>query len=392
MTARVDGARVLHVTTTDISLDLLLGPQLSAFRDAGMDVHTASAPGPHIEPLVDRGVTHHPLHRSTRAMSVSADIGAVRELAEVIRRIRPDIIHLHNPKPGVYGRILGRVMRVPVVVNTVHGLYAQPTDRLGRRTVVYSLERIAAAFSHGELLQNPEDAAVLRRLRVPSDRVHLLGNGVDLERFRPPTASELISDRAALRNQIGASEDDYLVLAVGRLVAEKGYRELLGAMQLMPQGPGLTPVKLVVIGPTEPDKEDGIDSATIESAEASGVRFIGFSAEVERWYRAVDAYVLASHREGFPRSAMEAAATGLPVIATDIRGCRQVVEPEVTGLLVPVRSPRALAAALGRAAQNPDLGRRWGQAGRAKAVREFDQRSQVRITLDLYDRLLNEHR
>jgi glycosyltransferase involved in cell wall biosynthesis len=89
---------------------------------------------------------------------------------------------------------------------------------------------------------------------------------------------------------------------------------------------------------------------------------------------------------------MEAAATGLPVIATDIRGCRQVVEPEVTGLLVPVRSPRALAAALGRAAQNPDLGRRWGQAGRAKAVREFDQRSQVRITLDLYDRLLNEHR
>ena len=86
----------------------------------------------------------------------------------MIRSVRPDIIHLHNPKPGVYGRILGRILGVPVVVNTVHGLYAQPSDRLAKRAVVYSLERIAAAFSHAELIQNPEDIVTLRSLRLPA--------------------------------------------------------------------------------------------------------------------------------------------------------------------------------------------------------------------------------
>jgi glycosyltransferase involved in cell wall biosynthesis len=276
-----------------------------------------------------------------------------------------------------------------VVVNTVHGLYAQPTDPLARRLVVYALERAAAAFSDGELVQNPEDVATLRRLRVPSNRLHLLGNGIDLSRFGPRERGEQDLDREAMRARAGAAPDEYLVVAVGRLVAEKGYPELIEAMALLHrEGSSGRRVRLAVIGPHEPTKSDGLDERTIEAARANGVEFLGFSADVERWYRAADAYVLASHREGFPRTAMEAAASALPVIATDIRGCRQVVEPEVTGVLVPVGSAPSLAAAMRRLADSPELGRRWGQAGRAKALAEFDQQLQVRTTLDLYERLL----
>jgi glycosyltransferase involved in cell wall biosynthesis len=107
-----------------------------------------------------------------------------------------------------------------------------------------------------------------------------------------------------------------------------------------------------------------------------------------RLYAAMDIHVLASHREGFPRSPMEAAAMGVPVVVTNVRGGRQVVNDGVTGRLVPVRDPRALAAAISDLASDPEARRRMGAAGREKALREFDDRRCVAITLDTYERLL----
>ena len=109
---------------------------------------------------------------------------ALVELWRLFRRLRPDIVHTHNPKPGLYGRVAARAAGVPGVVNTVHGLYASPEDRVSRRAVVYALERAASMCSGAELVQNPEDLQVLSRLGVPSDKLVLLGNGVDLQRFR----------------------------------------------------------------------------------------------------------------------------------------------------------------------------------------------------------------
>src|SRR5207302_4808191 len=119
-------------------------------------------------------------------------------------------------------------------------------------------------------------------------------------------------------------------------------------------------------GPADPDKNDALEDATRADAEASGVRFLGFRTDVESLYAAVDVYVLASHREGFPRSAMEAAAMGLPIVATDIRGCREVVDHEVTGLLVPPWDVAAMADAIERVASDGEARAKRGAAGRAK--------------------------
>ena len=94
---------VLHVATTDMTLELLLGPQLSAFADAGYRVMAASAPGPYVEALQARGVEHVPLRHATRSMSLWEDAQALPELVRLFRRLRPDIVHTHNPKPGIYG-------------------------------------------------------------------------------------------------------------------------------------------------------------------------------------------------------------------------------------------------------------------------------------------------
>jgi glycosyltransferase involved in cell wall biosynthesis len=170
-------------------------------------------------------------------------------------------------------------------------------------------------------------------------------------------------------------------------VAEKGYREVFAAAERLrerhPQA------RLVVAGPADPDKADAISQAELDrAAERAGVRFLGMHTEVEHLYPAFDLYVLASHREGFPRSAMEAAAMGLPLVLTDIRGCRQVVDHDVTGVLVPVRDPGRLAEAIGTLVADPDRRARMSAAARAKALAEFDDRRQVQITLDVYRSLL----
>jgi glycosyltransferase involved in cell wall biosynthesis len=383
---------VVHLTTTDMSLELLLGPQLTAFVEAGWQVTGVSAAGPFVPAIEARGVTFVGLEHSTRSMSVGSDLRAMREVYQLFRRLRPDVVHTHNPKPGIYGRIAARLARVPAVVNTVHGLYAQPTDPLRRRGPVYALERLAATCSDAELVQNPEDLDTLRRLRVPASKLRLLGNGVDLTRFGPDAPGD--DRRARLRAELGIADssaggDDTVVVGVvGRLVAEKGYHEVFEAARIVRDAHPDTAITFVVIGPHEPDKADALDELVVARARSEGVVMCGHRDDVEDLYQAMDLYVLASYREGFPRSAMEAAASGLPIVATDIRGCRQVVDHDHNGLLVPARDAHALADAIGRLATDPALRARMSDAALAKARAEFDDRRQVQITLDTYDRLL----
>jgi glycosyltransferase involved in cell wall biosynthesis len=377
--------RIVHLTTADISLALLLGPQLRAFAAAGYEVIGASAPGPHVADLARWGIRHEPLAHATRSMAPHRDARALFELRTLFRRLAPDLVHTHNPKPGLYGRFAARLARVPKVVNTVHGLYALPDDPWAKRAVVYSLERAAATCSDAELIQNPEDVDVLRRLRIPERKLHLLGNGIDLQRFDPDRLDP--ARVAELRASLGAAPDDVVCGVVGRLVWEKGYREVFAAAAaLRTRAPN---VRIVVVGPIDAEKEDAITPADLERAERDGgVTFLGMRDDVDELYGAMDLYLLASHREGFPRSAMEAAAMGLPVVVTDIRGGRQVVDDGVTGALVPVGDAGAIADAVAKLAADHAAREAMGRAGRAKAHREFDDRRVIEITLGVYEELL----
>ena len=362
--------KVAHLTTVDLSLRYLLLAQIDACVARGDEVLGISAPGPDVAFLEDRGLRHIALTDSTRAMNVVADLRAAGQLWRILRRERPDVLHTHNPKPGIYGRIVGRLSGVPRVVHTTHGLYATPEDHWSKRVAVYALEAIASRFSHVELVQNPEDLELMGRLHLVSRRkLRLLGNGVDLERFHPPTPEQ----RAEVRAELGFAADDVVVGLVARLVAEKGVPELIDAIERLGR-----PHRLLLVGPHDPEKADALPDEVLDRARGDGGVLTGHRTDSDRLYRAMDIFCLPSHREGFPRAAMEASATGVPVVATDIRGCRQVVEDGVTGLLVPVRDPVALAEAIGAAR------REWGAAARLKAESDFDERRVVERVLAAY--------
>ena len=373
--------RVVHIATTDMSLDWLLGPQLRAFAAAGYEVIGMSAAGPHVANLADIGIGHVEVPAFTRSTNPAQDLRAFVQLVRLLRTLRPDIVHTHNPKPGILGRIAGRLTRTPLVVNTQHGLWAQPTDRRRRRVPVYVAERIAAAFGDVELVQNPEDVDTLvNTLRIPADRVRLLGNGVDLARFDP--ASAPAGSRSRLRHEWGIADDEILCAIVGRLVREKGIEELLEAAHLLHER-GVR-ARFVVIGPTDPDKGDAIDPAVFERARVDGVVLTGARTDMPECYAAADIFVTASRREGFPRGAMEAAAMGLPTVATDIRGNRQVIADGITGLLVPARDAARIAAAVERLADDAALRSAMSIAGRQRAGAEFDQQRVIDRTLAAY--------
>ncbi len=380
--------RLVHLTTTDISLAWLLRPQLEAFDRAGYEVITMSAPGMHADQLGRDGIRHEPVEHFTRRMAPHQDVLSFFELRRAFRRLAPDIVHTHNPKPGVFGRVAARSVKVPGIVNTVHGLYAVPQDRALKRHAVYTLERVAARCSHAELVQNEEDIPVLASLGIRAPKVKLLGNGVDLERFTPARSH---ATREAARAELGLDAATCVIGVVGRLVAEKGYREIFTAAgDLAASDPHVT---ILVIGPTDDDKHDAITADERSRAEAHGnVRFLGERRDVERMYAAMDVFALASWREGFSRSGMEAAACGLPIVTTDVRGCRQVVDHDVTGLLVPVRRPDLLTIALRRLANDRAARHSMGEAGAQKARREFDQQRVIDITLATYEEVLHRRR
>jgi glycosyltransferase involved in cell wall biosynthesis len=377
--------KLLHVTTVDLSLDVLLGYQLRRFAAAGFEVVGVSAPGTHVAALEADAIRHVPVERLTRTWGPAADLGALAELRRVFRRERPAIVHTHNPKSGVLGRVAARGARVPVIVNTVHGLYEPEGMSSARRFAVTRAERWSMRLSHHELFQSQEDLDRARSARmVPAGRASWLGNGVDLGRFDPARV-----DAGAVARLRAAWGGAPVVGAVGRLVAEKGYPELFEAWRAVRRIHH--DAVLVVVGPDEPDKDDRLDPELVRRAVADGVHVHGEGRheEMPALYAAFDLVVLASHREGMPRSAIEASAMGRPVVATDIRGCREVVDDGVTGELVPVRDPAALAEAIGCLLRDRARAAARGMAGRARAIDRFDEGAVVERTLQVYRRLLS---
>ena len=219
------------------------------------------------------------------------------------------------------------------------------------------------------ITQAEEDAAAARRFRLcAGGLIAAIGNGVDPLQFHPAREA---AERAATRRLLDTADDAVVVLVVGRLVAEKGYPELLEAMRRVD-------AVLWVVGDRLPsDHASPIDRALEKirrDRELSGrVKLLGYRSDVPALMRAAAIYTLPSHREGMPRSIIEAMLTGLPVVATDIRGSREEVVAEVTGLLVPPRNPRTLAAALNRLVADPSLRLRQGAAGRARALELYDE-------------------
>jgi glycosyltransferase involved in cell wall biosynthesis len=305
-------------------------------------------------------------------------------LYKLFRRRRFDVVHTHTVKAGLLGPLAAKLAGVPVVLHTIHGLLLHDRMPRAKRWLFWFAEKFTSVFTSHLLSQSYEDVEVAIRSRLCApERITYLGNGIDVQRFSPQTH---MPSRDALRMSFGFSKSDFVIGCVTRLVYEKGCGELFAAAKRV--NAAHSNVKFLVIGEREPDQNDSVSAEEIASLSEQGtIVFAGWRNDMPLCYAVMDAFLLPSHREGIPRGCMEAAAMERPVIASDIRGCREVVRHGETGLLVPVKDVNAIVDAVEQLLANRARAAAMGSAGRRHILRNHDQRQVLRRLCAFYSAL-----
>ena len=371
MSVRPSGLKVLEITNVDFSLRHFVLPLMRAIRARGHEVIGVCAEGPLLDGPRAEGfrIMGMPLERR---VSPLAHWRAFRALVRLFRAERPDLVHAHMPISGFLARIAAWWVGVPRVAYTCHGFVFNQEGRWPRRFAGLCMEWIAGRLTDVFTTVSAADAEDARRLHIFAGAA-VVGNGRDPQRFRPDA-----SVRRRVRAALGVASDRVVVLAVSRLVWQKGYPELAEAMRSVPEA------ELWVVGERlESDRGPDMAAVLVATGLGARLRLLGYRDDVPDLMAAADIFVLPSRFEALPMSVIEAMLSGLPVVASDIRGPAEQVVPEETGLLVPVADPHALASALRRLAEDAALRARMGAAGRARAIERYDETAVLARTIAL---------
>lgn len=376
--------RLLQVCAVDFTAYHLLRPLMQGLREADWDVEFACADGPFAAQLRREGFRHRPIPM-TRRISPARQGLSVAALAASLLRDRPALVHTHTPVGGIVGRTAAALARVPAV-HTFHGLpLRDPAHPTRTERAFLAVERILSRRTLAFFSQASGDVDRAIALGIARRSVtSVIGNGVDIERFAPDAQV-----RAAVRHEIGADANDVVVLTVARLVKEKGLLELADAATALASQRQL---RYVLVGQQLSSDRTGV-AAELDAhpvRHALGIRWqrLGHRADVDRLLKAADIFVLPTYREGLPRSVIEALASGVPVVCSDIPACRELVDEASTGRLVPPRDAMALASAVAELASAPGLRAEMARRARQIAVARHDERDVVRRQVDALHRIV----
>lgn len=363
--------RLLIAVTSPMS-GLFFKGQLAWLRDQGFEVHFLCSPGQPAEDIVaSQCVNFHPVPME-RGISPWRDLRALWRVIGVLRRVRPQIVNAGTPKAGMLVMLAAWFCAVPTRIYTIHGLRFETVNGL-LGWLLFVLEKVSCTMATHVVCVGPGLHSLVRQYRLCSEnKTRVLGpgtaNGIDLNIFSPTATT--VESGVALRARLGISPDALVIGFVGRLVRDKGMEELILAWRELRQR--FSTAVLLLVG----DHEAGDPIAASERALLASderVYQIAFTSEVITCYAAMDLLVLPSYREGLPTVLLEAAAMELPVVATRIPGCSDVVEDEKTGFLVPLRDTHALINAIARYLADPTLRVAHGKAARASVSEKFDR-------------------
>ncbi len=347
--------------TTAMTARLLLAHQLRSLSEIAWSIVSGDC---FEEPPKDVMVDVVPIRRE---FSLS-DVAAFGSLWRLFRRRRFSFVQTHTPKASFLGLPAARLSGTPAIY-TIHGaLYFRDNSPWGN-ILGWLFERWCCSWADHVLVQSREDEQVLPRVRIcPRRKLRFVGNGVELGRFLQASANDDPSGTP-------------VVLMVSRLVREKGCMDYIELARRL--GGQAT---FVHVGPRESDQSDALSEAELEAA-SDVVTFVGPVEDVRPYLASADVVVLPSYREGIPRAAMEAAAAGRPVVAYDVRGVREVIDPS-TGLLVARGDREGLAGVVARLLADPATRRNLGDHCRQRVVERFSEDEVIARLRSIYSELV----
>ncbi len=370
--------RVLFLATVYTHLAAFHVPFMKMLQGWGCEVHAAasSAEG-HKERVEEAGVIcwEIPFARSPYS---PANLDAYRCLKALLREHRFDLIHVHTPVAAFLGRYLAKKTGQGPVLYTAHGFHFYKGAPWKNWLIYYTAERLAAVWTDGLIVMNGEDYENARRMGFEPDKnlFYVHGVGVDLRSFEAPPAAY------GIRRELGIEASDVVVTCVAELISRKNHAFLLAAWQELTRRCDHGHLLLVGTG-----EKMGALQQRVEQEQIPRVHFLGYRKDVPQILGETDIATLVSKHEGLPKCIMEAMAAGKPVIATNVRGSRDLVEDGCTGFLVRLGDAAGLAAALERLARDPELRISMGAAGREK-IREYSLQRVLAEMAEVYGRYL----
>lgn len=323
-----------------------------------------------------------------RKISPVRNIKTVIDLYRLMKREQYDVVHVHTPVAGILGRLAAKLAGVKVIIYTAHGFYFHDNMSSLKKNLFVLVEKLGGRLSDYIFTQSYEDyqTAIDKKI-ISKDKILAIGNGVDITRF----SMENI-DAAKVKNlkdTLGIADDETVVGIVGRVVKEKGYLEWVqAACKVLDK---CSKVKFIAIGDTLESDRDGIkpelDQFIRQNEMENNVLFLGSRSDIPELLAIMDIFTLPSYREGMPRSIIEAMSMGKPVIATNIRGCREEVVEEQTGFLIPVGDADSLAEKIMDLIINPEKQTAFGINARKRAEAFFDEKMVIKAQVDTINRL-----
>ncbi len=362
--------KICHVASADMTIKFLLFPQLKFLQQQGYDVHVVCSKGNWKNDIEAQGIKVKNI-RIRRRITPFSDLVSLFQLFLYFKKEKFQIVHTHTPKPGLLGQLAARIAGIPIVINTVHGLYFSDKTPYCKRNFYTFIEKVAGRCSSLIFSQNRQDMdTIITKKIADAEKIRYLGNGTDIQKFNSKRFSEDFINNKKL--EMGLNPKFKIVGTAGRLVQEKGYFDLFSAFKKVLEK--FPETMLLVIGPEDREKGDAFSPEIVRDyGIENNVIFLGERTDIDELYSLMDVFILASWREGFPRTVIEAMAMERPIITTDIRGCKEAIDNNKNGILIPPKTPKKLAEAIIFMLTNTSEAERMAKNARGKAKKEFNE-------------------
>jgi glycosyltransferase involved in cell wall biosynthesis len=381
--------KILHVCALGGTVKTLLLPQIDYFLSRKLSVELACSPGPAVEQLQQQGYVIHPVQIDRQIAPIS-NFSSIYQLTRIIQHNHYDLVHVHTPIAAVLGRIAAKLAGVKRIIYTAHGFPFHDQSSPSQYRFYFTVEKFCTPFTDLILTQSYEDFITAQKTGLcPAQKVRYLSNGVDVDRFNRNRLDPI--QQIQLRKSLGIPDTaDLIIGTVGRLTRKKGSGYLIeAAAKLLPQFPNL---HTLVIGSQLSTDPEPFQAELLERIRTLGIEnhvtLTGKREDIPEVLGLLDVFTLPTFtHEGLPRSILEAMSMGLPVVATNIRGCREAVIHGKTGLIVQPKDSEKLAEALGTLLKDPDLRQVYGKAGRQRVETEYDERLVFQRLAECYEEL-----
>lgn len=383
--------KIVRITTVPISMNIILKGQLG-FMNHYFDIVGATSYDEKLFKEIEsrEGIRMYPIELA-RTISPWKDMKALIAMIIFFYKERPDIVHTHTPKAGLIGMLAAWLTRVPVRMHTIGGIPWMEISGF-RRSMLKTIE-ILTYFCAQFIYPNSRGLKefIISEHLCSEKKVKFLANGgsngINTTYFSPTYMENAIERRAISRSNLDIYDGDIVIGFVGRIAKEKGIAELLDAFDILRKD---YPIKIVFVGLFE-RVYGGLSKEVEEKINADeDIHFLGRFDDVRPYYAMMDIFVFPSYREGFPNAVLEACAMGLPVIASNINGCNEIIIDGENGLLIPVKSAQSIKDSIENLVKNPDLRKRMGAKARQIVELKFQRELVWQAIKNEYDNLLSE--